>query len=176
MATHEQAATLIPYLTFRLSGEEFALEILRVREIIRYERETRVPGAPPWIRGVINLRGDVVPVIDLCTRLGLVESPVTPRSCIVIVEVGFEGESMVMGVMADSVQQAVELTDDDLVPPPAFGARVRIDYLAAMAKIGSGLVLVLDLDRVLSARDLLSIASLESGLGTGAGVEAEISA
>jgi purine-binding chemotaxis protein CheW len=144
------------YLTFGVAGDEYAISILRVKEIIQFETVTRVPTTPTWIRGVINLRGSVVPVVDLAVKFGLPDTVVTPLTCIVIVEVALSGEQTVMGVMADSVSQVVELGAGDVEAPPTFGTRVRVDYLAGMGKVGKGFVLILDIDRVLSADELLA--------------------
>ena len=117
---------------------------------------------PPWVRGVMNLRGSVVPVIDLTVKFGLPESPVTNRTCIVIAEVALDGEPAVMGIVVDAVSQVLELSPADIEPPPAFGTSVRVDYLLGLGKFGDRFVLLLDIDRVLSAAELLKAASLES--------------
>lgn len=148
------------YLTFFLAGEEYAAGILRVREILQYEPVTRIPTAPPWIRGVMNLRGSVVPVVDLALKLGLPETAVTKWTCVLIVEVELEGQRAVMGVMADEVTEVIDLRPEDIEPPPPFGTRVRVDYLLGMGKVpGKKFVLLLDLDRVLSTAELLSAAA-----------------
>jgi purine-binding chemotaxis protein CheW len=141
-------------LTFLLAGDSYAVSILRVREIIEYDSVTRVPNVPPSIRGVINLRGSVVPVVDLAVRFGLGESQVTKRSCVIIVEVDVEGDRLVMGLMADAVSQVIELPPADIEPPPAFGTRVRVDFLKGLGKIGKNFVLILDIDRVLSGEEV----------------------
>jgi purine-binding chemotaxis protein CheW len=158
----EQKTTSSQYLCFRLAGEECAIGILRVREIIEYDTVTKVPAMPPWVRGVMNLRGSVVPVIDLTVKFGLPESPVTKRTCIVIAEVALDGEPAVMGIVVDAVSQVLELSAADIEPPPAFGTSVRVDYLLGLGKFGDRFVLLLDIDRILSAAELLSAASLES--------------
>lgn len=142
------------YLTFQLAGEEYAVGILQVREIITYGTLTKVPHTPPSIRGVINLRGNVVPVVDLGLKFGLAASPVTDRTCIVIVEANINENPTVMGVIADSVSQVIRMSEDDILPAPAFGTRVRIEFLRSMGKSGDKFVLVLDIDKVLSADDL----------------------
>ncbi len=109
------------YLTFHLVGEEYAVGILQVKEIIEYGIITKVPQTPPSIRGVINLRGSVVPVVDLAMKFGLSPSPVTERTCIVIVEADLEGERTVMGIIADAVSQVIDLLPQDIQAPPAFG-------------------------------------------------------
>jgi purine-binding chemotaxis protein CheW len=152
---HEQKTTSAQYLCFRLAGEECAIGILRVREIIEYDTVTKVPAMPPWVRGVMNLRGGVVPV--------------TNRTCIVIAEVELDGEPAVMGIVVDAVSQVLELSPADIEPPPAFGTSVRTDYLLGLGKFGDRFVLLLDIDRVLSAAELLKAASLESQEAEAAG-------
>ncbi|HET7789940.1 MAG TPA: chemotaxis protein CheW [Gemmatimonadales bacterium] len=142
------------YLTFQLAGDEYAFGILKVKEILEYDTITRVPNAPPAIRGVINLRGTVVPVVDLAVRFGLPATPVTRRTCIVIVEVRADGVDLVMGVLADAVSQVMDLADADIEPPPPFGARVRVDYLLGMGKIDKRFILILDIDRLLRGLDI----------------------
>ena len=167
MTTTAEALDAAQYLTFRLAGEEYAVGILQVREILRFEEITRVPAAPPSIRGVLNLRGSVVPVVDLAVKFGLAETVVTPRTCIVIVEVELEGEPTVMGVLTDSVSQVVDLGPGDVEPPPSFGTRVRIDYLRGMARQGSRFALILDIDRLLAADVVTAAEALEAGTEDG---------
>jgi len=146
------------YLTFHLAGEEYAVGILQVREIITYGTLTKVPHTPPSIRGVINLRGNVVPVVDLGLKFGLTASPVTDRTCIVIVEANINESRTIMGVIADSVSQVISISDNEILIAPAFGTRVRIDFLRGMGKSGDKFVLILDIDKVLSADDPASAA------------------
>ncbi len=156
------------HLAFYIGGEEYAIGILRVKEILEYDTITKVPGTLASIRGVINLRGSVVPVVDLALKFGLPESPVTKRTCIVVVEVDLDGERTVMGVMADSVSQVIDLEAGDIEPPPAFGTRVHMDYLLGMGKAGKKFILILDIDRVLSASELqAAAASLEAAPAEG---------
>jgi len=138
------------YLSFQLAGEEFAFGILRVKEILEYDTLTRVPNAPPAVRGVINLRGAVVPVLDLAHLFGLPATAVTKRSCVIIVEVRVDEQELVMGILADAVNQVIELAPDTIEPAPAFGSRVRVEYLVGMGKVDSRkFVLILDIDRLL---------------------------
>ena len=153
MNDQENKSNQTQYLTFRLAGEEYAVGILQVREIITYGSLTKVPHTPPSIRGVINLRGNVVPVVDLGAKFGLNASLVTDRTCIVIVEVHFNESHNVMGLIADSVNQVISLNQDDILPAPAFGTRVRVDYLRGLAQSCDKFVLILDIDRLLSADD-----------------------
>lgn len=163
METKEQeTAVRQQYLTFFLADEEYAVNIQQVKEIIEYSSITKVPKVPRWIRGVINLRGNVVPVVDLAVRFGLDERPITKTTCIVIVEVLKDTESTVMGVIADAVNQVIELNPGDIQQPPAFGTRVRLEYLAGMGKVGKKFALILNIDRVLSAAELLTVADLQS--------------
>jgi purine-binding chemotaxis protein CheW len=151
------------YLTFLLAGEEYAVDVLSVKEIIEYGDVTKVPGTPFHVRGVINLRGSVVPVVDLALKLGREESPLSRRSCIVIVETGLQGDRVVTGVVADAVNQVIELSPEDIQPPPAFGTGVRLHYLEGIARIGTAFVLVLHMDSVLSDEaHVAALPSLES--------------
>jgi len=149
------------YLGFYIAEEEYAIGILRVKEILEYDTITRVPGTPPSIRGVINLRGSVVPVVDLALKLGLPESPITNRTCIVVVEVDLDGERTVMGVMADAVSQVMDLGGGDIEPPPAFGTRVHMDHLLGMGKAGKKFILLLDIDRILSVNELMEVTKFQ---------------
>jgi len=150
------------YLTFFLADEEYAISIQRVKEIMEYTTVTKVPKVPKWIRGVINLRGNVVPVVDLTVRFGLEESPVTRTTCIVIVEIEQDSERTVMGVIADAVNQVIDLAPKDIEEPPAFGTRVRLDYLIGMGKLGKKFALILNIDSVLSNAELLTVSTLQA--------------
>jgi purine-binding chemotaxis protein CheW len=150
------------YLTFFLADEEYAINIQRVKEIIEYTPVTKVPKVPEWIRGVINLRGSVVPVVDLAVRFGLQERPVTKTTCIVIVEVEQDSERTVMGVFADAVNQVIDLAPNDIEEPPAFGTRVRLEYLFGMGKLGKKFALILNIDSVLSTAELLTVSTLQA--------------
>jgi len=161
MQNDEKAVTRRQYLTFLLASEEYAVDVLSVKEIIEYGDVTTVPGTPVHVRGVINLRGSVVPVVDLAVKLGRAESPLSRRSCIVIVETSLRGERVVTGVVADAVNQVIEFSPDDIEPPPAFGTGVRLHYLDGIAKTGSSFVLVLNMDSVLSD-EAHTVAALET--------------
>ena len=145
------------YLTFLLAGEEYAISILKVKEIIEYDTVTVVPKTPKWIRGVINLRGSVVPVIDLAVKFGLEERPVTRTSCIVILEGQLENQNTTMGIVADAVSQVMDLADGDIREVPEFGTRVQVNYLLGMAQLGKKFALLLDVDKVLSTDELLNL-------------------
>lgn len=150
------------FLTFLLAEESYAVSILRVREILEYATITPIPNMPSSIRGVINLRGAVVPVVDLAIRFGLPGSRVTKRTCVIIVEIEADGDRLVTGLMADAVSQVVDLPAGEIEPPPAFGSRLRADFLQGLGKMGKKFVLILDLDQALSATELLSAAQTQN--------------
>lgn len=154
----QSASNLPQHLTFSVGGEAYALGILRVREIVAYQPVTRVPGTPSYLRGVTNLRGSVVPVVDLAVKLGLPETVAGRRSCIVVVEAQVEGEATVLGLAVDSVSEVLELPASDVFPPPTFGTRIRNDLLLGVGRAGDRFVLLPDLDRILSTDDLLAKA------------------
>jgi purine-binding chemotaxis protein CheW len=143
------------YLTFFIRSEEYAAGILRVREILEYETVTRVPGMPAHVRGVINLRGAVLPVIDLAAKFGNDETAPTRTTCIVVIETHAGGEMILVGLLADAVSQVIDLAAAQIEPPPSFGTGIRIDFLTGMGKLDGRLVLLLDLDRILSPVELL---------------------
>jgi len=162
--SEQTSATSMQYLSFILAGEEYALGILQVKEIIEYDTVTRIPGAPVWVRGVFNLRGSVVPVVDLPVKLGMPPATLTRWSCIVVVEVKLGGERLVLGLLADSIGQVMDLAPGDVLPPPSFGTPVPVDYLVGMGRTGVGrkFVLLLDLDKVLSNQEVLTASTLPS--------------
>jgi purine-binding chemotaxis protein CheW len=145
------------YLTFMIGAEEYAVSLLKVKEIIEYDTITEVPKTPEWVRGVINLRGSVVPVIDLAVKFRQAPSVAGKITCIVITEVECEGEATVMGVMADSVRQVIDLKPEEIEEPPSFGTRVKVDYLLGMARAGKKFCLILDTEKVLSTDELLEL-------------------
>src|SRR5258708_31311048 len=146
------------YLTFMIGGEEYAISLVKVKEIIEYDTVTEVPKTPEGVRGVINLRGSVVPGIDLALKLRLSASVAGKLTCIVITEVECEGEATVMGVMADSVRQVIDLKPQDVETPPTFGTRVKVDYLLGLARSGKKFCLILNTEKVLSTDELLEIS------------------
>jgi len=152
------------YLTFFLAGEEYAIGILRVKEILEYDTVTPVPQTPAAIRGVINLRGSVVPVVDLAAKFGLPPSPLTKRTCIVIVEVMLGGSRTVLGLLADAVSQVMDFGPGEIEAPPSFGTAVRVDYLQGMGKVGKKFVLLLDVDRILAPPELQAAETMAAPL------------
>jgi purine-binding chemotaxis protein CheW len=154
------------YLTFLLADEMFAIGILAIREIIEYGQLTEVPMTPPFIRGVINLRGAVVPVVDLAVRFGREPRETTKRTCIVIVDVDSPRGSQEMGIVVDSVSEVLEIPAADVEPPPEFGARIRIDFIQGMGKINGKFVVLLDVNRVLSLDEVAVLADMARAEGT----------
>ena len=148
----------VQYLTFLTAGEEYAIAIVKIQEIIEYEAVTTVPNTPVWIRGVTNLRGKVVPVVDLAVKFGMPAAGISKFSCIIITEVMFQGESLIMGVLADAVSQVIELSADEIEATPPFGTRVKTEYLLGMGALGKKFCLILDIDKVLSADELLAVS------------------
>jgi purine-binding chemotaxis protein CheW len=144
------------YLTFNLGGEMFSINISCIKEIIWYASLTEVPMMPSCIRGVINLRGAVVPVMDLSARFGKPSTPVTKSSCIVIVEIatGNDGERQNMGVVVDAVHAVLEIPASDIEPSPTFGAKIRSDFIEGIAKVNGKFVILLHVDRVLSTQEI----------------------
>lgn len=148
------------YLTFVIGSDTFALSLLKVKEIIEYNAVTHVPRMPEWIRGVINLRGNVVPVVDLAVKFRQLANEVGKQTCIVIAEVQCDNETTVMGVMVDSVREVVDWQPNEIQVPPSFGTRLKADYLLGMAGSGKKFSLVLDIDKVLSIDELLELAPI----------------
>ena len=148
------------YLTFALGSEMFAVGTLSVKEIIEYGQMTVVPMMPGFIRGVINLRGAVVPVIDLAARFGRSETVITRRTCIVIVEVPNEDGKQDIGVVVDAVSAVLEIAPSDIEPVPAFGAKIRSDFIAGMGKVAGRFVILLEVGKVLSIDEIAALATV----------------
>lgn len=146
------------YLTFTLGEEGFAIEITRVREVLGFTHITKVPRTPDFVRGVINLRGNVVPVIDLRLQLGMSAAVKTVDTCIVIVKVTIGPDTLHMGMLADSVQEVLEIDQAMIEPAPKLGIKLNTDYIKGMAKNDVSFSIVLDIDKVFSGDDLASLA------------------
>ena len=159
-AEQQAVAEQQQYLTFVLGGEMFAIGILCVKEIIEYGDLTVVPMMPECIRGVINLRGAVVPVVDLACRFGRRSTELTRRTCIVIVEVEGEGERQDIGVIVDAVSEVLEIQDSQIEPAPAFGARIRTDFIHGMGKLDGKFVIILNVNTGLSPDDLALLGQM----------------
>ncbi|MCF8179087.1 MAG: chemotaxis protein CheW [Sulfuritalea sp.] len=165
-ATSSSTAEIAQYLTFQLGGEMYAVGILNVKEIIEYGSLTEIPMMPAFIRGVINLRGAVVPVIDLAARFGGRQTESSRRTCIVIIELTTADEHHDIGVVVDAVSEVLEVSKADIEPPPSFGARIRADFIAGMGKIANKFVILLDIQKVLSVDEIASLATVADGQAT----------
>lgn len=157
------------YLTFTLERELFALDIASVREVLELVNITRVPRTPEAIRGVINLRGRAVPVVDLKQKFGMGSTARTVNTCIIIVEVDIEGESTVLGALADSVQEVYEMESSQIEPPPRMGTPIRADYIRGMGKSGEQFIIILDINKVFSSMELAGLAQALGEAGAEAG-------
>lgn len=149
---------ILQCLTFSLHGEMYAISITGVKEIIEYGRLTAIPMAPQCLRGVINLRGAVVPVVDLAIRFGLEPVPQTRRTCIVIVEVLNGTERQDVGIVVDAVSEVIEIRRDQIEPPPHFGTQVASEFIAGMAEVSGSFVVLLNLGAALSLDDLAKLS------------------
>ena len=150
------------YLTFTLAAEDYGLEILKVREIIGMMDVTAVPQTPEYVKGVINLRGRVIPVIDLRLKFGLEEAEYGERTCIIVVEVQSQVGSVQMGVVVDSVSEVLNINGEEIEPPPSFGARLKTQYILGIAKAKGTIKILLDIDKVLTGEEMAGLESLAS--------------
>lgn len=148
------------YLTFTLGGETFALETERVREVIELVPITRIPQTPPHVRGVINLRGHAVPVVDLRVQFALADVRDTVNTCIIIVETAIEDETMAIGAIVDSVREVFEMDSESISPPPRMGTSIKTEFLKGMGKQEENFIMILDIDRVFSAEELTAIQEI----------------
>ena len=160
---------VIQYLTFVSGRETFAIGILDVKEIIEIEHITRVPMMPDFICGIINLRGKVVPVVELCARLGRQTGGVTKKSCIILVEVGPEDDRQTIGMLVDEVNEILEIDDKHTEPPPNFGTDIRTEFIRAMGRVNERFIILLDVEHVLSVDDISSLSQLRGMLSDRAG-------
>jgi purine-binding chemotaxis protein CheW len=146
------------YLTFALGAEEYGLEILKVREIIGHMEITSVPQTPDYVKGVINLRGQVIPVVDLRAKFGMEATEVTDETCIIVVEINQGSRKFSTGVVVDHVQEVLDIAGEDIEEAPQFGSAVNTDFILGMGKIGDSVKILLDIDRVLANEDFSSFA------------------
>jgi purine-binding chemotaxis protein CheW len=153
--------TTLQYLTFGLGEEVFALETGSVREVIELVSVTRIPKTPAYMRGVINLRGHAVPVVDLRIKFDMPKAQDTVNTCIIIVDVEVEGENCYMGAIVDSVREVFEMTSDQINPPPRMGTSIRADFIRGMGKQNEEFIMILDIGRVFSAEELQVLRSTE---------------
>jgi purine-binding chemotaxis protein CheW len=160
------------YLTYKLADEVFALDISKVREVLDYATITRVPRMPEFMRGVINLRGSVVPVVDLRIRFGMPRTEMTVDTCIIIMEVALEGATTVLGALADSVQAVLDIESDHVEPPPRIGSRLHTEFITGMGKHGERFIIILDIDKVFSGDELSVVQCVRTESETAASVVA----
>jgi purine-binding chemotaxis protein CheW len=147
------------FLTFLMANEKYGLEILKVREIIGMMKVTSVPMTPAFVRGVINLRGKVIPVIDLRLKFGMEPKEDTERTCIILVHLACTAQEMTMGIIVDEVSDVLDINQDQIEPPPSFGPGIRTDFILGMGKIDQKVMTMLDIDRVLSEQEIAQVAT-----------------
>jgi purine-binding chemotaxis protein CheW len=150
------------YLTFTLADEVFSVDVARVREILEITNITKVPQVPDFMRGVINLRGCVVPVIDLRLKFGMEETAQTVNTCIIVVEVVMDGENIVLGALADSVQEVIEMEPSQIEAAPHIGTHLNTEFIKGMGKHDDRFVMILDIDKVFSSTELAAVSGQES--------------
>ena len=150
------------YLTFTLDDELFALEIMKVREVLDYTTVTKVPKTPDFMRGVINLRGSVVPVIDLRLKFGMEAAKDLAGSTIIIVEVSLDSEDTVLGMLTDTVQEVFELNSNQIEPPPRIGTKLKTEFIKGMGKADEKFIIILDIDKIFSTEELILVQEVGS--------------
>ncbi len=150
------------YLTFKLDVEEFGLEILKVQEIIKMMEITRVPRTPPFVRGVLNLRGKVIPVVDLRLKFDMESKESTEKTCIIVVTVQRANKAVVMGIIVDEVSEVLDVAGESIEPAPEFGGVVDTSFILGMGKVGDRVVTLMDVDKVLSGEEVSTVAGVGS--------------
>jgi len=149
------------YLTFKLRDEVFALDISKVREVLDFTMVTKVPQTPDFMRGVINLRGNVVPVVDMRLKFGMTMTEKTVNTCVIIAEVLVDGEKTIVGAMADSVQEVLDMGPEQIEPPPRIGAKLNTDFIMGMGKHNDRFIMILNIDMLFSGDELADAKGLE---------------
>lgn len=149
------------YLTFQLGEEVFALDVSNVREILEFTAVTKVPKTPEFMRGVINLRGSVVPVLDMRLKFGMTRTERTVDTCIIVVEVSFEEENTIIGALVDSVQEVFELEPNQIEPAPRIGTQLKTEFIKGMGKKDDRFIILLNIDKVFSSEELAAAQGLE---------------
>ncbi len=162
-ATSLQESVAGQYLTFKLGDEVYGLQILKVQTIINIMPVTRVPRTPEYVRGVINLRGKVIPVLELRIKFGMGAAEDTARTCVIVVQVENENQAFTMGIVVDEVSEVLEVAAEQIEPPPSFGAAVATEFILGMGKIGEKVVMLLDVARVLSGAELVAVQTVQNG-------------
>jgi purine-binding chemotaxis protein CheW len=160
-----EATGTTQYLTFRLAGEVYALDIGKVREVLDFTTVTKVPRTPDFMRGVINLRGSVVPVVDLRRKFGMAATERTVNTCVIIAEVTVDNDTIILGCLADLVQEVLDLGAEDISAAPKMGTKLRTEFIKGMGKRGDRFLIILDIDRVFSVEELAGVDSVCSNDG-----------
>lgn len=145
------------YLTFKLGEEKFAAHVSKVLNILEMTRITEVPKSPDYMTGVINLRGSVLPVVDTRIKFGMTPTEFTPNTCIVVMDIDLEGESVYVGALVDAVQAVIEIEDQDILPPPSLGTKYRSEFIVGVANVNDSFVMILNMDEVFSTEEIVSI-------------------
>jgi purine-binding chemotaxis protein CheW len=153
------------FLTFLMANEKYGLEILKVREIIGIMDVTPVPTTPAFVRGVINLRGKVIPVVDLRLKFGMEAREDTQRTCIIVVHLARAAQEMIMGIIVDEVSEVLDIDQDQIEPPPSFGADIRTDFILGMGKVNQRVVTMLDINRVLTEGEIALVENTTEKTG-----------
>ena len=164
--SEETVKELSTYLTFSLGDETFGLDVGNVREVLDLTDVTKVPRTPDFMRGVINLRGKVVPVVDMRIKFALPAMDDTVDTCIIVTEVGLEGETVVIGALADSVREVFQISADEIEPPPSIGLTMSTDFIRGIGKQGDEFVIILDVNRIFTGDELLHFTSENDADGT----------
>jgi purine-binding chemotaxis protein CheW len=149
------------YLTFKLGDEVFATDVAKVREVLDFTNITKIPRTPDFMSGVINLRGNVVPVVDLRLCFEMSKTEKTVNTCVVVVEMLLDGEPTVIGALADSVEEVIDLEPEQIEPAPKIGTQIRTDFIKGMGKRDSQFIMILDIDRIFSAEELSAVRNAE---------------
>ncbi|MSM41646.1 MAG: chemotaxis protein CheW [Geobacter sp.] len=147
----------VQYLTFKLDDETFAVDVAKVREILDFSTVTKVPQTPDFMRGVINLRGSVVPVVDMRLKFGMSETEKTVDTCIIVLEITLDNETAVVGALADSVQEVLELEPENIEPAPRIGTKLNTDFLVGMGKQNETFIMILNIDKVFTLDELSAV-------------------
>jgi purine-binding chemotaxis protein CheW len=150
------------YMTFKMGDELFAIDVSQVREVLEIPQITKIPSAPEYMRGVVNVRGQAIPVVDLRVKFGLPRSADTLQSRVIVMELSIDGESAVLGGIADSVHEVIDLEPGDINPPPRIAMRWRTEFILGMGKRGEDFVIILDVNSVFSSEDLAIVAGAQS--------------
>jgi purine-binding chemotaxis protein CheW len=157
MAQQQEQGASGQYLSFVLAGELYALDISKVREVLEVQEVTRIPRTPDFLSGVINLRGNAVPVVDMRLKFGMSATEYTVNTCIIIMEVRLDGDELILGALADSVREVIELTPDEIKAPPRMGTTIDTNFISGMSKQDEQFIMLLDIDTVFSAEELQAV-------------------